>query len=76
MTLIDNRNGFGATMGVKEYSADDYGEILVELNDNKIYGESEASDCPKDGSFCRPVEKYGFIINGATHNRKDLHVED
>jgi hypothetical protein len=46
------------------------------LNDNKIYGESEASDCPADGSFCKPVEKYGMILSGATFNGKDLHISD
>lgn len=76
MTMIDNRNGFGGSLQVDGYSENEYKDLIVEFNDNKIYGESEASDCPADRSFCKPVEKYGFIMNGATHSGKDLHVED
>jgi hypothetical protein len=77
MTMIDNRNGFGAAMkNGPIFTARDYAPGTIQLNDNKIYGECEASDCPADGSFCKPVEKYGMIITGATFNGKDLHVED
>lgn len=75
-TMLDNRNGFGATMQVDAYQPTEYGDVIIELNDNTIYGEIEADDCPADGSFCKPVEKYGFIMNGATHNGKDVHIED
>jgi len=77
MTMIDNRNGFGASLKIPDaYKARDYADINIQLNDNKIYGECEASDCPADGSFCKPVEKYGLIISGASHNGKDLHIND
>jgi hypothetical protein len=62
MTMIDNKQGFGASMGSGSYS-----EIRIELNDNKIYGESEIADCPADKSFCSKFNKYGVILTGATH---------
>lgn len=52
----------------------EYKEIKIELNDNKIYGESPISDCPADGSFCKPYDKYGVIMTGATHKGKDTHI--
>jgi hypothetical protein len=44
-----------------------HAEIRIELNDNKIYGESEILDCPADKSFCSKFNKYGVILTGATH---------
>lgn len=35
---------------------------MIELNDNKIYGESEADDCPDDESFCKPFDKFGVVM--------------
>lgn len=75
-TMIDNRAGFGASARQGAYQPSDYADVILEFNDNIIFGECEASDCPKDGSFCKPVEKNGFLMNGATHSDKDLHVED
>ena len=75
-TLIDNRNGFGAQVKVNGFTPSEYEDMIVELNDNVIYGESEASDCPEDGSFCKPVEKYGFIVEGSTFGGKDVHIID
>jgi hypothetical protein len=62
MTMIDNMKGFGASLGAR----DDLSPILIELNDNKIYGESEIDDCPADGSFCIDVNKFGVMLTGAT----------
>jgi hypothetical protein len=39
----------------------DYFDYQVELNDNKIYGETASPDCPKDGGFCSKSEKFGLI---------------
>jgi hypothetical protein len=75
MTMIDNREGFGASLAVEGFSANDYSEIRIELNDNKIYGESEISDCPVDGSFCIQDRKYGMILTGALFGGKDLHIK-
>jgi len=56
--------------------ASDYSEIIVEFNDNHVYGESEAEDCPADGSFCKPLEKMGFFMSGAYFGGKPAHVVD
>jgi hypothetical protein len=70
MTMIDNREGFGATLAI---SGDDaYGGSLVMLMDNKIYGETEATDCPEDGSYCKVVEKSGFLMSGVSESGKSL----
>jgi len=61
---------------VNGFTPSEYEDMIVELNDNVIYGESEASDCPEDGSFCKPVEKYGFIVEGSTFGGKDVHIID
>ena len=76
-TFIDNRWGYGAALSVKGWSkTSDYGETIVEFNDNHVYGQSEAEDCPADGSFCKPFEKMGFFMSGAYFGGKPAHVED
>lgn len=72
MIMIDNRQGFGT--GLKVSGDKEYKEIRIELNDNKIYGESPISDCPEDGSFCKPYDKFGVILAGASHKGKALHI--
>jgi hypothetical protein len=63
MTMIDNREGFGAAI----VNADtNYRNSYIELNDNKIYGETPIQDCPGDGSFCKMFNKYGIMIHGGT----------
>lgn len=74
MTMIDNHQGFGSSIAVPGFSDRDYSEIRIELNDNKIYGECEISDCPDDGSFCKPLDKFGMILSGATFGGKALHI--
>lgn len=55
-TFIDNVYGYGSAIQVNGWDqSSDYSEIIVEFNDNVVYGESEAEDCPADGSFCKPV---------------------
>ena len=71
MTMIDNRQGFGAS--IKSFTLE-YEEPTIELNDNKIYGETPISDCPEDGSFCKPYDKYGVMLTGATHKGKAAHI--
>ena len=44
MTSIDNREGFGASLAINGDAA--YKGSVIMLNDNHIYGESEATDCP------------------------------
>jgi hypothetical protein len=42
-------------------------------NNIRIYGESEAEDCPEDGSDCWCQKKAGMFNFGANTNKKDLH---
>jgi hypothetical protein len=67
MTMVDNREGFGSSLK----AASDASTIM--LNDNHIYGESEATDCPSDGSYCFNFAKNGFLISGLSEKGKDLH---
>lgn len=44
------------------------------LNDNMIYGETEATDCPEDASYClNDPDKYGFQLAGLATQAKKLH---
>jgi hypothetical protein len=72
MNMIDNRQGFGACL--KVVGDPEYKEIRIELNDNKIYGETPISDCPEDGSFCKRYDKFGVILSGAAHKGKEPHI--
>jgi hypothetical protein len=51
MTMIDNRVGFAASLATHSENT------LVMLNDNKIYGETEVTDCPEDSSYCNTFDK-------------------
>jgi hypothetical protein len=55
MTMIDNRVGFGASLGVAD-DASSYDGSLTMMSDNKIYGETEVTDCPSDGSYCETFD--------------------
>lgn len=67
--MIDNRLGFGAGL-----AAGDGASATILIKDNKIYGESEALDCPGDGSFCNKYSKVGFYYSGITTGGKGLHI--
>jgi len=62
MTMVDNIQGFGGGMAVRKGSPEEYEDRIVELSDNHVYGEYGASDCPSDGSFCKPYDKYGVVM--------------
>jgi len=49
-------------MAVRKGSPEEYEDRIVELSDNHVYGEYGASDCPSDGSFCKPYDKYGVVM--------------
>jgi hypothetical protein len=44
------------------------------MSDNKIYGECEIDDCPADGSFCKPTDKYGMGIAASVKRAKAPHI--
>ena len=73
MNMIDNRQGFGAALQASSGTTE-YNEIRIELNDNKIYGESPISDCPEDGSFCKKYNKFGVVLSGAAQAGKEVHI--
>lgn len=62
MTMIDNREGFGASLAIG--GTDQYDGSLIMLSDNYIYGESEVTDCPEDGTYCKVFTKSGFLMSG------------
>ena len=65
MTMIDNAGGFGAALAFK--GSDVYEEPIISINDNHIYGETEVSDCPEDGTqYCFNITKSGLLMNGIT----------
>lgn len=72
MNMIDNALGFGAGM---EGTAGDYFNYVVELNDNKIYGETESPDCPNNGGFCKRSDKFGVMNSYFTRGGKPLHID-
>jgi hypothetical protein len=71
MTFIDNRVGFTSNIVNKN---DEYGDLLLEFNDIKIYGESDSPDCPNNGGFCQLYHKSGMISPSTTWNGKDMHI--
>lgn len=70
MTMIDNREGFGVTLATSGDAA--YEGSLMMLLDNKIYGETEVTDCPEDGSYCKVFDKSGFMMSGVSESAKGL----
>jgi hypothetical protein len=71
MTMIDNKLGLGLSMtaGIKG----DYFNMSVELNNNKIYGESPAPDCPINGGYCIKGDKCGLMSTIFIRGAKPLH---
>jgi hypothetical protein len=72
MTMIDNSGGFGAAL---KGNKGDYFDYQVELNENKIYGESESPDCPEGGGFCKKFDKYGHMSSHFARSGKALHID-
>jgi hypothetical protein len=70
MTMIDNREGFGVSLADSGDSA--YDGSLMMLLDNKIYGETEVTDCPEDESYCKVFDKSGFLMSGVSESGKGL----
>jgi len=66
--MIDNAEGFSATVGHP------LGEVVM-ISDNKIYGETEITDCPSDGSYCFAPDKVGFVISSLSEQGKKYHPE-
>lgn len=75
MTMVDNREGFGANIANKptEFDMD---TVDMTFRNIKIYGESSNPDCPQNGGggFCHQIDKYGLLSSSGTYNNKDFHI--
>lgn len=71
MTFIDNRVGFTANIVNKD---EEYEDLLIEINDIKIFGESQSPDCPPNGGFCHLYHKSGMISPSTTWVGKAMHI--
>ena len=74
MTLVDNRQGFGAMVAKKKSEYEIREDILFE--DIFVFGESDSPDCPQngDGGFCHKYHKMAFFAAQGTWSSKDLHI--
>lgn len=74
MTMIDNVIGFGSNL--VPGSVGDYGEHVIQLQDNVVIGESLAPDCPqnKEGGYCWIVDKYGLQLGMGASAGKANHI--
>jgi hypothetical protein len=70
MTMIDNREGFGSSIEVSGDAM--YAGSTIMLNDNHVYGETEVTDCPDDESYCKIIDKSGFMMSGVSTSGKSL----
>lgn len=74
MTMIDNVYGLGLSMTSRmAVKNDEYTDMRVELNKNKIYGEAPAPDCPEGGGYCLRHEKCGLMSSIFIRIAKPLH---
>ena len=75
MTMVDNREGFGANIKNKDNEFD-METVDMTFRSIKIYGEGPLSDCPQNGGggFCHQIDKYGFLSSSGTWNGKDHHI--
>jgi len=74
MTLVDNREGFGALVAKKSSEYEIKDDILFE--DILVFGESDSPDCPQngEGGFCHKYNKMAFFAAQGTWSGKDLHI--
>jgi hypothetical protein len=67
ITCIDSEKGINLQTGRE---AD---ELTISLSNSKIYGETEADDCPENHD-CRCNDKFGFMLFTNNAGSKDLHI--
>jgi hypothetical protein len=72
MTMIDNVGGLSAGIGSPPHG--EHHPYVIEFTDNKIYGETEADDCPPNGGYCKKFAKAGFLNALFLKSAKDLHL--
>jgi hypothetical protein len=73
MIMVDNILGLGLSMTAGP--SGEYASMRVDLNDNKIYGESPAPDCPqaRQGGYCYRGTKCGLMSSIFIRGGKPLH---
>ena len=74
MTMMDNQLGLG--MQIKMAGDDQYKDLVMEMNDNMIYGELPIPDCPSktNGDYCTIVNKRAIHPPAAALAGKAPHV--
>lgn len=74
MTMMDNVEGVG--MQIHMPGEREYNELLMEMNDMVIYGETEIPDCPVkgNGDFCLMHSKKGLFPPAAAIKGKFPHI--
>jgi len=45
----------------------------MEINDNKIYGDSISPDCPRNGGFCHRISKCAYTTSVFVMTARSLH---
>ena len=74
MTSIDNVLGFGV-QAASGTGPRDYAPLIMELSDNKAYGETESPDCPDgDNDFCTKLDKVGLFPPAVTVGYPGIHI--
>ena len=68
MTMIDNIMGFGPNL-----AAGGYTDRYTEVKYCKVYGETEAPDCPSKGGYCSKLNKFGMNSCRVLGGAKDTH---
>jgi hypothetical protein len=68
MTMIDN------VLGINIQTAKDNIKQQTTLKDSRIYGETEAEDCP-EGHHCKCEDKNGFMLFGSNHGGKGILID-
>jgi len=72
MTAMDNLEGIG--MQIHMQGDDQYKELLMEMNDMVLFGETEIPDCPdKERDFCIMAHKFALFPPAAAIKGKAPH---
>jgi hypothetical protein len=72
MTSIDNDKGMGPQIAQK---LQEYDELLGEVTNSMIYGETEIPDCPSstNGDYCMMADKFGVWQMAGTYGGRGNH---
>ena len=73
ITSMDNVLGMGPLIKQRDF---EYDELLAEVNDCNLFGETDIPDCPVagNGDYCSVFEKYAVFPSTAAVKGKDPHI--